>query len=188
VEDIAGLRGLPVAWPGLSEEMASTVDLQLLWGGYTDQLVLDGSSSDGVAIVAARREGPEWNVRWTFSDANASSSWRTRDRELAFALVEGIHRLTDLVASVNSIGPASIGQWQVELLVGGLGGHEDYSRCLAYLQDMSLVDKVDVLRAGPEGVRFMLELNAEPAFLQRTLDQGTLLERGEADFEYRMLH
>lgn len=186
VEDVARLRGLPVAWPGLSEEMAAAIDLQSLWGGYTDQLVAEGSDAEGVVIVAARREGPEWNLRWTYADTNASSSWRTRDRELSFAMVDGIHRMTDLVASVNSIGAAGLGEWQVELLVSGLRGAGDYERALGYLEGMSLVDGVGVLGASSAGVRFRLDLNAEPAYLQRTLDQGGVLERGEADFEYRM--
>ena len=185
--EVADLRGLPVAWPGLSEELLPAIDLQLLWGGYTDQLYQAGSASDGVVIVAARREGPEWNVRWTFADASASSSWRTRDRELVTALVEGIHQLTDLVASVNSIGPAGLGDWQVDLRIEGLRGGADYARCLGYLEGLSLVDHVAIRLADPAGIEFRLDLNADPEFLQRTLIRGGVLEAtGEAD-RWRLL-
>lgn len=187
MEAVAESRGLPVAWPGLSEELQQQVDLQLLWGGYTDQLLAEGADSDGVVIAAARREGPEWNVRWTFADARASSGWRTRAPELTQALAEGTHQLTNLVASVNSIGPAGLGDWQVEMRVAGMRTGEDYARCLAYLQGLTLVEQVAVLGAGPQGFRFRLDLNAEPAYLQRALVQDRVLEPGGRDGEYRLL-
>lgn len=187
VEDIAALRGLPVAWPGLSEELKEQIDLQLLWGGYTEQLLAAGSASSGVVIVAARREGPEWNLRWTYADLNATTSWRSRDRELSFALADGVHQLTDLVASVNSIGPAGLGIWQVELLVAGMHSGQDYARCLNYLQGLSLVDDVSVLQAGPAGVRLVLALNADPDYLQRAIVRDGVLESGEQDNEFRLV-
>lgn len=186
VADVAALRGLPIAWPDLSEELRQQMDLQLLWGGYTDQLLGDGSDSDGVVIIAARREGPEWNLRWTFADRNASSSWRTRDRDLTFALVEGIHQLTDLVASVNSIGPAGQGEWQVDLNVSGLHGRNDYARCLDYLQKLSLVDKVEVRSAGPEGLSFRLSLNAAPEYLDRMLGRDGVLKSQDGRHSWRL--
>ena len=36
--EVAELRGLPVAWPGLPEELMGEVDVQRLWGGSMDQL------------------------------------------------------------------------------------------------------------------------------------------------------
>lgn len=187
VEDVAAGRGLPVAWPGLSEELKQTVDLQLLWGGYTDQLLLDGSASDGVVAVAARREGPEWNLRWTFSDASATSSWRTRNLDLSAALVDGVHQLTDLVASIHSLGPAGQGQWQEELRVTGLRNRDDYVQCLDYLQDLSLVEAVAITRAGESGVGFRLDLNAEPSYLHGILSRGGRVERDPDSGQYRWL-
>ncbi len=60
MEDIAAMRGLPVSWPELDEEELQLVDMRLVWGGFTDYLVERGAPADGVAIIAARREGPQW--------------------------------------------------------------------------------------------------------------------------------
>lgn len=187
LEEVAQARGLPVAWPGLSDELLEQIDLQLLWGGYTDQLLADGAASDGVVVAAARREGPEWNVRWTFADESTSSSWRTRAAALETALAEGAHQLVNLVASMNSIGPAGQGNWQVELLVQGLRSSRDYARCMGYLQGLALVDQVTVLGAGEEGLRFRLDLNAEPDWLQRAFDQDRVLERGAREGAWKFL-
>lgn len=187
MEDIASLRGLPVAWPGLSEELKQQIDLQLLWGGYTEQLFLEGSDSDGVVIVAARREGPEWNVRWNHSDGVETSNWRTRDRDFSFAMVEGIHHLAEIVATANSIDAAGRGEWQVEVRITGFKSAKDYARCLAYLQGLSLVDEVAVAQAGPDGIVFDLVLNAAPEFLAQFIKQDRILGASETDNEYHLL-
>lgn len=187
VEEVALARGLPVAWPGLSDELLAQVDLQLLWGGYTDQLLADGAAADGVVIVAAHRQGPEWNLRWTFADRDSSSTWQGRAPELELALAEGTHQLVNHVATAHSIGPAGAGSWQVELLVQGLRSGADYARCLGYLQGLSLVDSVAVLSAGENGMRFRLELNTEPEWLQRAIEQDRVLARGSRAGDYRYL-
>ncbi len=45
-----------------------------------------------------------------------------------------------------------------------------------------------MLRAGPEGVRFQLALNADPDFLYRAISLDEVLESGERDDEFRLLH
>ncbi|MEM1411229.1 MAG: DUF2066 domain-containing protein [Pseudomonadota bacterium] len=187
MEEVAELRGLPVAWPGLSQELMAQVDVQLLWGGYTEQLVGQGSNTTGVAIVAARREGAEWNVRWTYADQRTSTSWRTRSPELGPALDEGVHLLADLVASINAIGPAGQGLFTAELVLADLGGSGNYARSLNYLIGLSLVDGVDVLGVGPAGVRLALQLNAAPSYLEEVLRQDGVLEAGGEPGMYRFV-
>jgi len=187
MHSVAEDRGLPTAWPGLSPELMAQVDVQLLWGGYTEQLLGADSDTEGVAIVAARREGPEWNVRWTYADVSTSTSWRTRDRDLAVALEDGVHQLTDLVASVNAIGPAGQGTQRADLLLTGLEDSADYARSLAYLEGLSLVDGLEVLAVGPAGVRLRLALNTEPAFLEDVLRRDRIMEADEASGAYRLV-
>jgi hypothetical protein len=61
LDDVAERRGLPLRWPEPGPDGEYAVDLQLLWGGYTEELAAAGNA--GVLIAAARREGPEWSVR-----------------------------------------------------------------------------------------------------------------------------
>ncbi len=187
MRETAEYRGLPVAWPGLSPELMAAVDVQLLWGGYTEQLIGDGSNTEGVAIVAARREGAEWNVRWTYADPQTSSSWRTRAPDLVTAFDEGAHQLVDLVASINAIGPAGQGVFRSELLLTGLTGSGDYARCLAYFEGLTLVDAFEVRGIGPSGLRLGLTLNADPVYLADILRQDGVLEAGSAPGEYRFV-
>jgi hypothetical protein len=183
---VAARRGLPVAWPELSAELREQVDLQLIWGGYTEQLLTAGSSASGVATVAGRREGPEWNLRWTLADDQTLDNWRTRATDLSIAMEDGVELLADRVAALNSLGQAGQGAWRSELLISGLGSGADYARCLAYLDGLALVDRVELLELGPGGLRFALDLNAEPAYLERSLLDDRVLEPGESPGEYRL--
>lgn len=109
------------------------------------------------------------------------------DRDLALALTEGIHRLTDEVAAAQSIGPAGLGEWRTELLVAGLGSAADYARCLAYLQELGVVDRVDLLSLRGREARFALALNADPTYLQASIGRDGLLAFDETADLYRLV-
>jgi hypothetical protein len=99
---------------------------------------------------------------------------------------EGVEQLADRIAILNSLGQAGEGAWRSELLVRELADGEDYARCLAYLDGLALVDRVDVLELGPGGLRFALTLNAEPTYLERSLRDDRVLEPTETAGEYRL--
>jgi hypothetical protein len=184
---IAALRGLPIDWGEPGTESATAVDLQLLWGGFTEQLAPGEPGSGGVVVIAARRLGPEWQLRWSYDNGFETAGWSSRDRDLSFALADGLHRLTDLIASRDSISGGLAGEWQARFAVSGLGGAQDYDRCLAYLEKLSVVDEVMVESARPGQVGFRLALNAEPRYLEEILRRDGFLVPGSTADEYRLL-
>ena len=177
-------RGLPVSWPDLDEEAMQLVDMRLVWGGFTDYLVERGAPEDGVAIVAARREGPQWNVRWNLASGGQTWTWQTSDIELMYAMAEGMHLMADDMAAVNAIAASDQGLWSVEISIGQLNDAADYVTCLGYLQNLSLVDDVVVLAANPGSVRFRLQLNASSDHLADTFRQGLVLVPASAGSGY----
>lgn len=190
MEDIAAMRGLPVSWPELDEEEAQLVDMRLVWGGFTDYLVERGAPADGVAIVAARREGPEWNVRWNLASDGQSWSWRSSDQELMFALAQGVHQMTDQLVAINTIAASEQGLGTVDITIGKLNGATDYATCLGYLQKLSLVTDVEMMGADPGRVHFRLQLNASLEHLSEAFDRGSVLLRARAgsEYDYEFLH
>jgi hypothetical protein len=188
MEDIAAMRGLPISWPELDEEEAQLVDMRLVWGGFTEYLVERGAPADGVAIIAARREGPEWTLRWNLAIGERQWSWRNSDQELMFALAQGIHKMTDQVSAINTIAASEQGESRVDVTIGKLNSTEDYVDCLAYLQNLSIVTAVEVLGADPGRVHFQLQLNAASQFLAEAFERGSVLlpsTRGsEYDYEF----
>jgi hypothetical protein len=184
IEDIATMRGLPVSWPELDEEEAQLVDMRLVWGGFTDYLVERGAPQDGVAIIAARREGPQWAVRWNLASGGQTWSWQNSDVELMYALAEGIHRMADQIAANNAIAVSDQGAWTIDLSIGELNSAAAYASCLEYLQSLSLVNAVEILAADPGRVRFRLQLNASVEHLAETFRQGSVLLPASAGSEY----
>lgn len=189
MEQTASLRGLPVGWPELDEEEMQLLDMRLVWGGFTDYLVERGAPADGVAIIAARRVGPQWTVRWNLANESQGWSWQNMDVDLVLALQEGINQVADQVAAANAIAVSDQGIWTIELTIGGLNDANAYARCIDYLQNLSLVNAVEVLGADPGRVHFRLQLNASQEYLTAAFRQGTVLlaTRAGSDYEYEYL-
>jgi hypothetical protein len=184
MEDIAAMRGLPIGWPELDEEEIQLIDMRLVWGGFTDYLVERGAPADGVAIIAARRDGPQWSLRWNLSSGEQHWNWRNSDQELMFALAQGIHQMTDRIAADNTIAASDQGLWTVDISIGEVNSAEDYADCLAYLQNLSVVTAVEILGANPERVHFRLQLNASSEHLSEAFSRGTVLLPAKAGSEY----
>lgn len=182
---VAAERGLPIRRPEPDEEGNYPVDLQLLWGGFTEELT-DAGPADAL-VVAALREGPEWNVRMNLEYGDLRWSWRARGLDLQELLEQGMHETVSEIAANAAIDPADVGSWRQEIVVSGVTNAADYARCLAYLQSVSLVEDIRVLAAAPGRVQFSLGLNALPDHLARTLAKDGQLVPAGAGFEYTLL-
>jgi hypothetical protein len=189
MERVAAMRGLPVGWPEMDEEEIQLVDMRLVWGGFTDYLVERGAPQDGVAIIAARRVGPQWTVRWNLANGSQNWSWVNSDVNLMYILAEGMHQMADQLAADNTIAVSDQGIWTVDVTIGELNNSNAYVRCLEYLQSLSLVNSVEILGADPGRVQFRLQLNAAREHLSDAFMQGTVLlpARAGSDYEYEFL-
>jgi len=183
--EVAANRGLPVNWPAPDADGAYMVDAQLLWGGYTEDLQV--GKGTGAMISAARREGPEWNVRSNLTYRGKSTTWRVQNIDLQAALVESMQQAVDQVAAANTIAATDLGTWMHPLEIAGLAGADDYSRCLGYLQQLNVVNQVSVRSAKAGTVTFMLELNALPQYLDDALLDGQVLAADEDGLGYYLL-
>jgi hypothetical protein len=185
MEDVATRRGLPLAWPQPGEDGEYGVDLQILWGGYAEDLA--AVSGPDNLIVAARREGVQWGVRLNLAYGGQLWNWRLDDVDLQAALIEGMHQVVDQIASARAIVATDLGSWQQDLEVAGLVGATDYERCLAYLQSLSVVTQVDVVSARPGMVTFRVSLSAMPRYLDEALTRDAVLGRDEPEGPYVLL-
>lgn len=177
-------RGLAVNLPEPDAEGGYDIDAQLLWGGYTEDLA--AGRRGGAMISAARREGVEWSVRNNLSYNGRDWTWRIQDIDLAGALSESMQQAVDQLAAANTIVASDLGESAMELEVAGIIGAEEYSRCLAYLQGLSVVDRVSVVSATRGSVVFALSLNALPQYLEAAIEQGRTLALDESTGRYRL--
>jgi hypothetical protein len=173
---MAGLaenRGMPITWPEAGEDGEYAADVQLLWGGYTEELNEEGLAE--TLVIAARQDGPEWNVRMNLEYEGLRWSERFRGIDLVTILQQGLNQAIDQIATSSSIAASELGDWSVDITVTQVTGSEDYARCLGYLQGLSLVEAVTVKSAAAGAVQFSLALNAAPEHLQQYLDAGDML-------------
>lgn len=189
MEDVAMSRGLPISWPEMDEEEAQLVDTGLLWGGFTDYLIEKGAPGDGVAIVSARRDGPQWTLGWSLTAGDQNWRWRNDDQELMLALSNGIHKMADQMSEASAIPASQQGQWSTDITITGLSSANDYIRCLEYLQNITLVTAIEVLAAEPGQLHLRMQINASPEFLTEFFNRDSvLLSAGSADeFKYEFL-
>jgi hypothetical protein len=184
MSDVADGRGMLLEWPRPDEDGAYPVDDQILWGGYTEDLV--AAPGQGILIAAARREGPEWTLRVNLGYRGQHWTWRLNDIYLEAALTEGTQIAIDQIAAVDSIAAADLGRWRQEITVTGLADAEDYRRCINYLQGISIVDGVEAISARAGSVSLRLDLTAAPRYLEESLESGGFLLWTEEDRSYRL--
>ena len=189
MEQVAAVRGLPVSWPELDEEELQLIDMRLVWGGFTDYLVERGAPADGVAIIAARRAGPQWTLRWNLASGGQNWSWQNSDIELLYVLADGLHQMADQIAASNTIAVSEQGSWTIDVSIGELNSADDYVRCLEYLQNLSLVNAVEIVGANPGRVHFRLQLNASAEYLSEAFRRGPVLlpARAGSGYDYEFL-
>lgn len=186
LEQEAASRGLELNWPRADEDGMYPVDVQLLWGGYTEDL--GGRGGYGVMIAAARREGPAWSVRVNLAYGGEHWAWRSRGVDLQSLLGESVRQAVDHIAAANAIAATDLGVWSQDLRVSGLRNRRDYQRCLNYLERLDIVNAVTPLSARPGGVLFRVELSALPRYLEEAIESGRVLEFVEAENAYLLQH
>ncbi len=184
LDDAASLRGQPLRWPQPDEEGMYPVDLQILWGGYVEDLA--SPRGDGVLILTAGLEGPVWNVRANLGFRQQNWAWRLQEYDLQTGLVALLQSAIDQVVAVSAIAAGDLGTWRVDLPLSGLRGAGDYQASLAFLQGLSIVEDVTVRAAAPGQVTFEVTLNAAPRYLQDAIAAGTVLEYDAETDGYRV--
>lgn len=181
--DVAARRGLDLVFPG--PEAAESVDLQLLWGGFTEQLLLSHPESRPL-IAAARRDGAQWQLRMASDIDGRQWSQQYSGTDLAGLLEQGLQQAIDEVAAAARIAPDEQGQTTHAIAVAGLSDGSAYLAMIAYLEALSVVDHVDVRRAQAGRVELQLQLNAAPDVLERVLAAEGRLQRASGG-EYQWL-
>jgi hypothetical protein len=184
VADLAVSRGLSLRWPEPDENGAYAADVQLLWGGYSDEA--DAAGLEDTLVIAALHDGPEWNVRMSLDYEGLRWSERLRGMDLQALLQQGMSQAIDQIVGASSIAAADSGEWAVGLVVSQIGNADEYARCVSYLQGLSVVESLRVKSAEAGRVHFLLTLNAAPSYLQQFIASGKTLAPGAVEGEYQL--
>lgn len=130
---------------------------------------------DGALLIDLRQAGDDrWLAHWRWQVGDRQARYAVDGERPEEVISQGLSRLAiQLAASYRSDDPvASAGQQR--LVVSGLRSEVHYAELLAFLQDLSMVSRVHVLRARDDRIVFGLDLNA--GGLEEAVALGRLLE------------
>jgi hypothetical protein len=175
LQQVAELRGLPLAWPVMDTE-----DRQLVQSiGSPDQATtrLDTLAAryraDAVLVGRARRgAGAESAVRWTLHFAGTNA-------ETAGSVAEGVHFAADQLATLFAA--ANGAEQSLVVDVAAVSDLKAYAETLNYLEGLTLVRSVAVEHVDGDTVRFRLQVRGDAGLLARAVRLGARLvpEQGE---------
>ncbi|WP_162299788.1 DUF2066 domain-containing protein [Marinospirillum perlucidum] len=152
-------RGLPLMTP---DEPASQLPEGLLsdiWGGFYPE-VLQASQAyqpDAVAIGRIYPASGRWMVSWQLHTGVDRVSQRSQARTLGEALRSGVDFATESLSQRYASSPDQ-GAGRYRLALSNIREVEDFSRLLDYLNRLSVVDQVDLLKVSKDQLLIAVDL------------------------------
>ncbi len=168
IELAADERGLPVAWPLLDLQDLSAVTFEDVWGRFDDQVLAASARYRADAVLIGRvRPGTFGNeVEWLFVNG-------TERQGLPGAAVrDGLDAAADrYAAELSTVGGLSLSA----ITVRNVSTSADYGRVLSYLEQQSVLQRVDVESFGNGILSLRVAARGDARVLERVLGLGSVL-------------
>ena len=161
-------RGLPIALPLLDLEDRSAVEFLDVWGGFEDRILAASARyrADAVLIGSVRPGLFGNEVEWLF--VNGSE----RSRLPPAAVRDGLDAAADrYAADLGTVGGASL----TLLTVHDVQTSADYGRVMSYLEQQSVLERVDVESFGNGTLVLRVAARGDALVLGRVLALGGVL-------------
>lgn len=184
-------RAMPIFFPVMDLQDQTQLTFTDIWTGDNDA-VRNASERYGAAVIATARvqmRDDNVQVSWQALIDEQTLRWQSEGLKVA-AVKMGLGELTNQLArkmgQVISSGP----QQQMEITVTEVRDLSGYSRVLDYLNRLSAVSSVNVVKLADNELRLALTIRGEPSALRQTLAFGQILRSdGQHDEQqrYRLL-
>lgn len=167
-QQVADLRGLPLAWPAMDMEdrmLANAVDGDQ--AGIRLATLASRYRADGVLVGRARRAATgELSVRWSLHAGE-------KVQETVGSLPEGIQFAADQLARTYAAAAGAVQDVVVD--VAAINDLQAYAETLNYLEGLTLVTAAAVEQVNGDTVRFRLQVRGDAALLARAIRLGARL-------------
>lgn len=194
VSKAADQRGLPVVMPLMDLQDQSALRFSDI--STADATAVKGASArygtDVVLAAFITVKDDSASIDWQAWSDTVSEKWTTQG-EPATAIEQGIAKLTDMLALSYSQFADNDGQQQrLKLQISNVMGYADFSRLMAYLNQLSLITDIRVNNLDQQQLDLDIAFNGSMDILQRTLAVGRLLTEessydGNEAKHYRLL-
>ena len=167
VDAAAALRGVPLQWPSAADVQRNHLDYAAVNPAAPAAAADMGHrlGGEGVLVGRAGNNTAAASVRWTLLFQNRSSEFS--------GLVEGINRTADLYAGLFA---ASGALAPIDIEVTGIADLRQYASVQDYLESLTFISHVNVLRLSADTVRFRLATRGGAQSLQRAVSLNGRLQ------------
>lgn len=172
--EIAGQRGLPIAFPLLDGEDLAKVEFSDIWGGFDERIVAASARYDANSILIGRisASGATQN-RWTYLFGDQQRHW-TGQPDVVVAQV------SDLLSTEFAISGSEPVR-EVELSIYGVTSVDAYGDVQNVLANVNVIDSFALAEVAGDGLRYHVRARGGAARLARALRFAGLLEQDRID-------
>jgi len=169
IQDVAGRRGIPVAFPLLDIEDMTNVSFSDIWGGFDDPLLFASARYGATSVIVGRiRPGDLEPPHWTWYFGGQRLDW-VGVTEDAFGT------LADSLAAEFVIDPnQSIDT--IRLTISGVNSVVAYGRVQQFMESLRVIDRLMVNTVIADKIIYEVELQGGVERLSAALASSGMLE------------
>ena len=186
VLDAARARGLPLIPPLMDLQDRAALSFTDLWGGFDDSILAASQRYNADAVLVGRLfalAGDRWGARWILYTDGGAMHHESDPGPLAVVTADGVHWTADLFAERFSLLPDAAPDGRTRVVVAGIDDLDAYATALRYLESLSPVADVAVVRVERDEVTFSLELRGTREQLEQAIGLGAQFTRTPGDLD-----
>jgi hypothetical protein len=174
VQEVAGRRGIPVAFPLLDIEDLTNVSFSDIWGGFDERLLSASARYETTSVLVGRIRPDDLETdRWTwFFGPSGRLDWGGEPEDAV-----GI--LADALAAEFVIDPNQ-GSDTIHLTISGIDSVVAYGRLQRFLENLRVVDKLMIKSVAGDRITYEVEFQGGVERLDSALAASGMLDSVES--------
>ncbi|GMQ96772.1 MAG: DUF2066 domain-containing protein [Gammaproteobacteria bacterium] len=179
LDEAAGIRGIPLGFPVLDLNERSQIGFDDIALARMEQLKGVSGRYGAQALLVGyltRRGAQDWWLRLVLDQQGVRQSWNVSGPSLDEVIKAGINRVADHLARQYANFASLSGEQSLDVMVTGIMDLDGYARTLKYLQSLSVVSGVQVIRVEPDRVLYRLSTPTNAAAFMQLVSIGRVLE------------
>ena len=174
VLEIAGRRGIPVAFPLLDTEDLENLSFSDIWGGFDERLLYASARYGATSVLVGRIKADDMQpYRWTwFFGQDSRMDWGGEPEE-------AVSMVADSLAAEFVIGPNQSVD-KIQLAITGIHSVVAYGRIQKYLENLRILDKLVISSVSADRINYEVEVQGGIERLENALTNSGILRRVES--------
>jgi hypothetical protein len=168
--EVAGRRGIPVAFPLLDVEDLTNVSFSDLWGGFDERLLLASARYEATSVLVGRIRPDDLLQphRWTWYFGEQRLSWPGHPEDAVGTLADAL--AAELVIDPNQ--PVDT----IHLTISGVDSVVAYGRVQRYMENLRVIDKLLVSKVAADKITYSVQVQGGAERLNNALLSSGMLE------------